>query len=141
MAIRIRCFPVADRDFFALVHEVTRELETADAHSPDVVELTVALWRDRYPLCRISVREGLAILRDDEPVWYAFRDGTAAPRPGAVIARSSSILGRALRRMTRRPLTPLTLPEPTPVARAPIATEGERATSAEPIAVAADFDP
>ena len=98
MAIRIRCFPSADRAFFEHVHQATDSLNPAEAQSTDAAEKAAAVIRERYPNVRISVRDGLAVLRADEPHWYAYRDGRPDARgPGAALGGRRRPVSRAIR--------------------------------------------
>lgn len=141
MAIRIRCFPSSDRDFFDHVHALTAELSSAQAQSTAAVEHVLGQVRDRYPQCRISIREGLAILTTDEPVWYAYRDGApVAPKPGSVAVRTRSALSSVIARLARHPSSPVGVPEaaaPAAPRDLPPVAPVEAATVSEPALVAA----
>lgn len=97
MTVRIRCFPSTDRAFFDLVHEAARSLSSTEAASVDAVAKVREALHARYPNLRISVREGLAMLRPDEPQWYAYRDGRPDARgPGAALHRGRRAINRAI---------------------------------------------
>jgi hypothetical protein len=103
MAIRIRCFPSADRAFFDAVHAAAATIDPGSAASAEGAEAVQAALRDRYPDIRISVRSGLAVLWSDEPQWYAYRDGRPDARgPGAALRRGRSAVGRAIRAARHR---------------------------------------
>jgi hypothetical protein len=102
MAIRIRCFPSTDRDFFDAVHAAAGDLNPSSAVSSDAVRAVEQALAERYPQIRISVRSGLAVLWSDEPHWYAYRDGRPDARgPGAALRRGQGALRRAIRSAKR----------------------------------------
>ena len=94
----IPCFPSADRAFFEHEHQATDSLTPAEAQSAEAAEKAAAIIRERYPNVRISVGDGLAVLRADEPHWYAYRDGRPDARsPGAALGGKRRPVSRAIR--------------------------------------------
>ncbi len=69
----LHCFPRDDPEFEALSRAA---LAFALRLSHPDVTILEGLLRYRFPRARVSIRDPLAALDIDRPVWYCFRDGS-----------------------------------------------------------------
>ncbi len=93
---RLRCYPMDDAEFAALVEQLASAFWGSRVDPAVAADHVAEGLRPRYPDVRIAVRSPLAGFSDQDVVWYAYRDGDLISRAGRDLGAMSLRTGEEL---------------------------------------------
>ncbi len=73
--IVLRCYPQEDTTFLSDAQRAVAESRATIRRAERLMEAVQAKLRSHYPQAVIHAQSALAAEREDEKIWYVYRDG------------------------------------------------------------------